>query len=648
MQKNIKKIIASISIMFVVLSVMLIKIESEHGIECKIIYEYYQAIGQECILHLERDGVTYKVAPHFPLEDTYEGGWLETSYTIPKELTNIDEFRLELLSQDNISEISSLEFYNHGVQIAKYSSSDINKLFEFGGLQTETDFGSIKISGDAEQELIISGNDTFISEYNHYSDRNWSMYGNCLFFSVISGILVWLVMSKYEAKKNIFTTLSIGDYILAGLLVAIFVLACVMSVFSKIYSHPDETVTRFAIDYYLGGWIHPDVDSSWTAGTYSLHRGLRLSESTLYYFFAGKIGWLFREYFHLKTYFRMFGLILLAIMLIACWKFRKQYRWMPLTLLLTPQLWYIFSYATSDAWDWFWGFWMLVLIMDKKSMLYKCFDKNQSVKRRILYTICSSMIFALILQAKTNYLILLGVAFTELLCELISRKDERKHLIMMYVLILVSTFAIKIGIDNIPHVSEENAFTDEGYDIIQAAQEERDALSVDFHDYHEPSPKESGASMMDVLGNYSGYMPTLPLLFTSGIGNYMWMTLLSGKTYTCIMALLYAAIAINLFVHILRKKNGIMYLKQIMASGIAFAAICITLLYCWVVTFMPQGRYLLTLFLILGYMYGQYDDLLETKRTKLLITLSCICGLWSFAYAGIYTMWQLGYMLVVL
>ena len=91
-----------------------------------------------------------------------------------------------------------------------------------------------------------------------------------------------------------------------------FALACAMSLFSKHYSHPDETVTRMATDYYLAGWLRPDMNSSMVSGTFSMWGHNRLAESSLYYFLAGKVGWLFREFFYIPTYYRMFNLLLLG------------------------------------------------------------------------------------------------------------------------------------------------------------------------------------------------------------------------------------------------------------------------------------------------------------------------------------------------
>ena len=77
---------------------------------------------------------------------------------------------------------------------------------------------------------------------------------------------------------------------------------------------------RFAADYYLGKWFPPTRHSSWTAGTYSFQYGdyggvSRLNGESVYYFLAGKVGWFFREFFHVETYYRMIGLLLIAIIL---------------------------------------------------------------------------------------------------------------------------------------------------------------------------------------------------------------------------------------------------------------------------------------------------------------------------------------------
>lgn len=209
-----------------------------------------------------------------------------------------------------------------------------------------------------------------------------------------------------------------------------------------------------ATDYYLAGWLRPDMNSSMVSGTFSMWGHNRLAESSLYYFLAGKVGWLFREFFYIPTYYRMFNLLLLGGMLLFCWKRREKHLWPIVALCMTPQIWYLFSYATSDAWDWFCGFVMVCMILRKEKYLYG----QESIRKLVLNGLIYSFIFAMILMGKSNYLVLLGIAFVDFLLGWFQHKAQRLSIFILYLAILAASFGIKAGIEHLPTVNRTLLF----------------------------------------------------------------------------------------------------------------------------------------------------------------------------------------------
>ncbi len=88
------------------------------------------------------------------------------------------------------------------------------------------------------------------------------------------------------------------------------------------------------------------------------------------------------------------------------------------------------------------------------------------------------------------------------------------------------------------------------------------------------------------------------------------MTYESGMVYYVVMGLIqmtFLAVIINM-VWKNRKGNLIVNIKSTYALFSFFLMILVVLLYCWIVTYQPQGRYLLMVWLFLGYLCAQYKD----------------------------------------
>ena len=488
--------------------------------------------------------------------------------------------------------------------------------------------------------IQLQAKERFYEELAQYPHRSQPLYWNSIFWGCVTGLSVFILLywknkNKVAFPKKDRKRLTKWEMALSLGLLVVFALACAMSLFSKHYSHPDETVTRMATDYYLAGWLRPDMNSSMVSGTFSMWGHNRLAESSLYYFLAGKVGWLFREFFYIPTYYRMFNLLLLGGMLLFCWKGREKHLWPIVALCMTPQIWYLFSYATSDAWDWFCGFVMVCMILRKEKYLYG----QESIRKLVLNGLIYSFIFAMILMGKSNYLVLLGIAFVDFLLGWFQHKAQRLSIFILYLAILAASFGIKAGIEHLPTVKQDVAFSEPVENLQAMVREERNSENQAVALGH---PKSQGVSLSELA------LPTLGTIFQSANGYYMWMTYESGMVYYVVMGLIqmtFLAVIINM-VWKNRKGNLIVNIKSTYALFSFFLMILVVLLYCWMVTYQPQGRYLLMVWLFLGYLCAQYKDAFGSKVLRGTIA-ACMCaGFWSFAYYGMFTMLKNGCLFV--
>jgi hypothetical protein len=126
-------------------------------------------------------------------------------------------------------------------------------------------------------------------------------------------------------------------------------LSLVMAAISAYNTHPDESVHIAAGGYYKDHSLPPRVGEPSIAHTYSVYGVSRLHSGEIYYLLVGKFLKLLAP-FQLESYLaqRLFNVLLffgLAMYAIR----RASFRPFLLPLLISPQVWYVYSYCNSDA-----------------------------------------------------------------------------------------------------------------------------------------------------------------------------------------------------------------------------------------------------------------------------------------------------------
>ncbi|MGX9725915.1 MAG: hypothetical protein ACTFAK_00930 [Candidatus Electronema sp. VV] len=126
-------------------------------------------------------------------------------------------------------------------------------------------------------------------------------------------------------------------------------LILVMAVISAYNSHPDEKVHVAASLYYQDHSLPPRVGDPAIAHTYSAYGVSRLHSGEIYYLLAGK-GLHFLNPFQLEPYLALRLLNVLLFCTLVLYAFSNpEFRYFFLPLLISPQIWYIFSYTDSEG-----------------------------------------------------------------------------------------------------------------------------------------------------------------------------------------------------------------------------------------------------------------------------------------------------------
>src|SRR5262249_16704993 len=159
---------------------------------------------------------------------------------------------------------------------------------------------------------------------------------------------------------------------------------------------------RAAARYYIDHWLPPKAGDPATLDTYSNYGLSYLNETDFPYLFAGKFAALLAPVVSNDLAFRLFDVVLLAILPPFC-------RMGPAAflifspLLLSPQIWYIFSYFNGDAFALF----LAVLIAYQVAAPGSQFNANldsPGLRRNISGAVVLGLLIGLLALSKKNYL----------------------------------------------------------------------------------------------------------------------------------------------------------------------------------------------------------------------------------------------------
>ncbi|CAK8723462.1 hypothetical protein KKHLCK_12855 [Candidatus Electrothrix laxa] len=142
-----------------------------------------------------------------------------------------------------------------------------------------------------------------------------------------------------------------------------------MALISDFNTHPDEYVHVTAGKYFSDHTLPPKVGDPAITETYSVYGVSRLHSGEIIYLLAGKYLRLLQP-LYLEPFFllRLLNVLLFAALILFAFT-KKDFRFFLLPFLISPQVWYIFSYFNSDAFATFLSLLAAYELASKKSAL---------------------------------------------------------------------------------------------------------------------------------------------------------------------------------------------------------------------------------------------------------------------------------------
>ncbi len=256
---------------------------------------------------------------------------------------------------DDEIRIKDIAFFINGFSAGKLSGEQLSASFTPNDQveMYETDTGSLGlyIRGEDSQLLTTSDFRTFYQDLVRPYARTGVFYLLPLLL-VLWGSVEFYQKRIWRQREGSFLLVMDTFFYLAGFLALILIVIGAFTGSDLV--NPDESEAIYSVQYYITHFQIPDARELATEA-YSVFGTARLTELNLFYVFAAQIA----RFFTFKHAVRFFSILMAAgLFFLAFWNLKKN-RWLLMLLFLTPQLWYLYTYCTSDAYDFAVG--MLVL-----------------------------------------------------------------------------------------------------------------------------------------------------------------------------------------------------------------------------------------------------------------------------------------------
>ena len=410
-------------------------------------------------------------------------------------------------------------------------------------------------------------------------------------------------------------------------LVASAVLVGVMAVRSPINAHPDEVLHFGAGQYFREHWLPSPVGAPETATTYSRYGISYLDEADIVYWAFGKAAALGKglglapsaamRWFQVSLYW---GLV--------AWMIFRARTFTPALgfLLLTPQVWYVFSYINGDALP----FALLTVVLVELSWPdsgVRSFLNGAPARPSVGVFVVGGLI-GLLALSKLNYLVSLAFVGWVLLW---LRSEVRRW--KRTALVVLTTGAIAL-----PWATYHSWVNDfhTGQKIVEqaekvAAPDMKPSAQARPTSFRSMALRAKGVSLWDVLMT----LDWVGLSFRSFCGLYGWMTIEAPSWLYRVFGGLYAGLlAILILPAALRGSRR----AWLLLSGVL---VCTTLVLAqsayrsWVFDFQGQGRYLFPILPMLFFCWRQCETTAMRSPALVVAALLGGLGLLSFALIGL-------------
>jgi hypothetical protein len=445
--------------------------------------------------------------------------------------------------------------------------------------------------------------------------------------------LVFAVIRAFDSKMEGRSSRQSLTLVVAVAFVIAAALILTMALCSKFNSHPDEYLHFEAAKYFINHWLPPTLNDPEIAPAYS-HYGLSyMRDLDASYFLMGKFIAAFSVWIGSQEIAaRLFNVLL--FILLGGWMVRRLGTSLaPSILLISPQIWYVYSCVNGDAWALAAAMLVVVQLADEKSGLRK-YLQAEGWSEAPRGGLGFALLLTLLIMAKRNYYLFLPfIALVVIWITLGARGPGTmaryaKKWALVGVLTVALYFPLRIGHEAI-----------NGFEISRLQLEQAEKYAAP---HFKPSDIDSGKGAGRLALRKQG-VPFSELLtergwpsesFQSFCGVYKWMSVKGSDYYYLLMGLLYASLVALLLARIVT----ISWKDALFASatlGLVLSVILVSAYHSWTVDYQPQGRYLFPILPMFAFLFHHYRERLRAPAFYLLFGCLFVCSIYSFVFTGL-------------
>lgn len=528
-------------------------------------------------------------------------------------------------NSENEIRVKDITFYINGFYAGKLEGGDLLQAFEPNDqVQVrETDTGTLGLQIQGEDSQLIPTE--YFQEFYREITASYSRTGIFYLIPMLAAFV--FVVEFYRRriwKKREGRFFLAVDSLLYLTGVAAIVLVLVGAFIGSSNLNPDESESIYSVQYYFSHWLPPDARTLDTAA-YSAFGTARLTELNLFYILAAQIA----RFFTFEHAARLFSVTMFAgLMYFLFWNLKKN-RFLLCTLFLTPQVWYLYTYCTSDALDFAVGVLVLYQISNPDSMLHQLVQKG--VRRRDIWRLLLlGFLFSNIFMSKQNYYVLAIYAVFLLLAELTAIPgEERKKRFAVY-LQLAGAALVFLFIRYIPELLHYGLHRS---GVLLAMQE-----TLAIPKLNPASPPEVQSSAFNLHGKGVSlteilfHMGLNKTLFRSFVGTYGSLQFPSPDWYRILMGVLYLLFLLALCWQVIREKGyGIRKLKLVLLFVCGLISYALVIYNAWFIDFQAQGRYMLPVLIFAASAAALKPEFTKQKWFQVFICTTALLSLYSFA-----------------
>jgi hypothetical protein len=405
-----------------------------------------------------------------------------------------------------------------------------------------------------------------------------------------------------------------------------------MALLSRFNAHPDEYLHFETARYFVAHLLPPALDDPAAAPSFGHYGVSYLQDLDMSYFLMGKfmavLAWL-----HSPEIAARLGNVLLFLVVAGYALTRLRGSLAASILLISPQIWYVFSYVNGDAWALAVALVAVVQLATEDSYLNR-YLRAQNWRTRAGGGFAFAGLLVLLLMAKRNYYLFLPfiglvAAWKTFVWE---RGIPKVRLAAKWAAIVLAALVLyvparvahaAINRFDLPRLRTEQAekFAAPGYRPSEIAAGKGAPRMV---------LRKQGVPFTDLFSKYRWATTS----FESFCGVYHWMSLRGPGVYYAVMGVLYTALLVMIGFGFRKLPRREVVLGVAVLAACA-AVILLSAYHSWTADFQPQGRYLFPVLPMLAFVLHHYRETLPSRALHLLFMGLFAASVISFVFIGL-------------